>query len=159
MMAAGPVSGPVPSSAVASSVSSAASPSQSRASLARAIRVISVQKGHDPRDYTLIAFGGAGLAVVAPLFGVDVAGRAGVQPAHAVGLAPAESDAEVEHAQHAVVALVQVGGFDVAVDHALAVQQAEHAQGLHGGADGLHRPELLLAVQQLLQRFNLTVAG
>ena len=30
------------------------------ANMARAIRVISVQRGHDPRDYTLVAFGGAG---------------------------------------------------------------------------------------------------
>ncbi len=30
------------------------------ANMARAIRVISVQKGHDPRDYALMAFGGAG---------------------------------------------------------------------------------------------------
>ena len=30
------------------------------ANMARAIRVISVQPGHDPRDYTLVAFGGAG---------------------------------------------------------------------------------------------------
>jgi N-methylhydantoinase A len=30
------------------------------ATMARAIRVISVQRGHDPRDYTLVAFGGAG---------------------------------------------------------------------------------------------------
>ncbi len=30
------------------------------AKMARAIRVISVQRGHDPRDYTLVAFGGAG---------------------------------------------------------------------------------------------------
>jgi len=30
------------------------------ANMARAIRVISVQRGHDARDYTLIAFGGAG---------------------------------------------------------------------------------------------------
>jgi N-methylhydantoinase A len=30
------------------------------ANMAKAIRVISVQCGHDPRDYTLIAFGGAG---------------------------------------------------------------------------------------------------
>jgi N-methylhydantoinase A len=30
------------------------------ANMARAIRVISIQRGHDPRDYTLIAFGGAG---------------------------------------------------------------------------------------------------
>ncbi len=28
--------------------------------MARAIRVISVQRGHDPRDYALMAFGGAG---------------------------------------------------------------------------------------------------
>src|SRR3546814_275323 len=30
------------------------------ANMARAIRVISVQRGHDPRDYTLMAFGGDG---------------------------------------------------------------------------------------------------
>ena len=30
------------------------------ANMARAIRVISVQRGHDPRDYTMAAFGGAG---------------------------------------------------------------------------------------------------
>ncbi len=30
------------------------------ANMARAIRVMSVQRGHDPRDYTLVAFGGAG---------------------------------------------------------------------------------------------------
>ena len=30
------------------------------ANMAKAIRVITVQRGHDPRDYTLMAFGGAG---------------------------------------------------------------------------------------------------
>src|SRR5690606_35085195 len=30
------------------------------AHMARALRVISVQQGQDPRDYTLLAFGGAG---------------------------------------------------------------------------------------------------
>jgi N-methylhydantoinase A len=30
------------------------------ANMARAIRVVSVQRGHDTRDYTLVAFGGAG---------------------------------------------------------------------------------------------------
>ncbi len=30
------------------------------ATMARAIRVISVERGHDPRDYSLVAFGGAG---------------------------------------------------------------------------------------------------
>jgi N-methylhydantoinase A len=37
------------------------------ANMARAIRVISVQRGHDPRDYTLVAFGGAGPLHVARL--------------------------------------------------------------------------------------------
>ena len=32
------------------------------ANMVRAIRTISVEKGHDPRDYTLMAFGGAGAA-------------------------------------------------------------------------------------------------
>ena len=39
------------------------------ANMAKAIRVISVQRGHDPREYTLVAFGGAG-----PLHAVEVAG-------------------------------------------------------------------------------------
>lgn len=38
------------------------------ANMARAIRVISVQRGHDPRDFTLVAFGGAG-----PLHGARLA--------------------------------------------------------------------------------------
>ncbi|HWB47696.1 MAG TPA: hydantoinase/oxoprolinase family protein [Stellaceae bacterium] len=40
------------------------------ANMARAIRVISVQRGHDPRDYTLVAFGGAG-----PLHAARLAGE------------------------------------------------------------------------------------
>jgi N-methylhydantoinase A len=32
----------------------------SNAVIERAIRLISIERGHDPRDYTIIAFGGAG---------------------------------------------------------------------------------------------------
>ena len=45
------------------------------ANMARAIRVISVQRGHDPRDYTLVAFGGAG-----PLHAARLAKRTGHRP-------------------------------------------------------------------------------
>ncbi len=45
------------------------------ANMARAIRVVSVQRGHDPRDYTLVAFGGAG-----PLHAARLASRAGDRP-------------------------------------------------------------------------------
>jgi N-methylhydantoinase A len=44
------------------------------ANMARAIRVISVQRGHDPRDYTLMAFGGAG-----PLHAVRLARELDIQ--------------------------------------------------------------------------------
>jgi N-methylhydantoinase A len=30
------------------------------AAMERAVRVITVERGHDPRDFTLLAFGGAG---------------------------------------------------------------------------------------------------
>lgn len=39
----------------------------------RAIRVISVERGHDPRDFTLVAFGGAG-----PLHGASLAEKLGI---------------------------------------------------------------------------------
>ena len=44
------------------------------ANMVRAIRTISVERGHDPRDFTLVAFGGAG-----PLHARDVADALGVR--------------------------------------------------------------------------------
>jgi N-methylhydantoinase A len=44
------------------------------ANMARAIRVISVQRGYDPRDYTLVPFGGAG-----PLHAVRLARELGMR--------------------------------------------------------------------------------
>lgn len=43
------------------------------ASMASAIRRVSIEKGHDPRDFALVVFGGAG-----PLHGVDLARMLGV---------------------------------------------------------------------------------
>lgn len=43
------------------------------AAMERAIRVISVERGHDPRRFTLLAFGGAG-----PLHAVSIARRLGI---------------------------------------------------------------------------------
>ncbi len=39
-----------------------------------AIRVVSVERGHDPRDFTLVAFGGAG-----PLHGCSLADLLGIE--------------------------------------------------------------------------------
>lgn len=43
------------------------------ATMERAVRVISVERGHDPRDFTLVAFGGAG-----PLHGATLARKLGI---------------------------------------------------------------------------------
>ncbi|MEW6447554.1 MAG: hydantoinase/oxoprolinase family protein [Bacillota bacterium] len=43
------------------------------ANMVRALRVVSVQKGHDPRDFCLMAFGGAG-----PLHAVELARELGI---------------------------------------------------------------------------------
>lgn len=44
------------------------------ANMVRGIRVISIEKGHDPRNFSLMAFGGAG-----PLHAVDIAKELGVK--------------------------------------------------------------------------------
>lgn len=43
------------------------------ANMARAVRVMTVERGHDPRDFTLVAFGGAG-----PLHACDLADELGI---------------------------------------------------------------------------------
>ena len=44
-----------------------------RTNMAGAIRMVSVKRGHDPRDFSLIAFGGAG-----PLHAIDLAKELGI---------------------------------------------------------------------------------
>ena len=47
--------------------------SVANATMAAAIRVVTVQRGIDPRDFTLVAFGGAG-----PLHAVELADTFGI---------------------------------------------------------------------------------
>ncbi len=76
------------------------------ATMAAAIRVVTVQRGIDPRDFTMIGFGGAGpmhIARLADTFGIErvvVPYAAGV--AAAVGLVA--SDPSVVHVQTRVIA-------------------------------------------------------
>ena len=90
----------------------------------------------------------------APLLRVDVAGRARMQRAHGFGFAPGQGHAQIQQAQHAVFALVQVGRLDVAVNHALLVQAAQCLGHLCGSGQRLRDAKLVLAIQQLLQRFT-----
>jgi N-methylhydantoinase A len=67
------------------------------AGMARAVRAVTIERGRDPRDFTLIAFGGNG-----PLFAGEMArslqiGRVLVPPAPGVFSAIGLLEAEVEH--------------------------------------------------------------
>jgi len=93
-------------------------------------------------------------AAKAPLLGVDVAWRASVQAAHAGRFTAGQCHPQVKHPQHAVVALVQVGRFDVTVNNTLAVQQTECPGRLAGHSQRLRHAEAMLAIKLLLQRFT-----
>ncbi|OLS40073.1 hydantoinase/oxoprolinase family protein [Bacillus sp. MRMR6] len=67
------------------------------ANMVRGIRVISVEKGHDPRDFSLMAFGGAG-----PLHAVDIAREIGskeviIPPTPGITCATGMLMADVKH--------------------------------------------------------------
>jgi N-methylhydantoinase A len=81
------------------------------AGIARAVRAVAIERGRDPRDFTLIAFGGNG-----PLFAADTArtleiGTVLVPPAPGVFSAVGLLEAELEH--HLVrPPLCAIGGID-----------------------------------------------
>ena len=77
----------------------------------RALRVVSVERGHDPRDFALVAFGGAG-----PLHACELAEELGIETVlvpeaagvlSALGLAA--SDERRDRVQSYVVPLAEAG--------------------------------------------------
>ncbi|HTZ35888.1 MAG TPA: hydantoinase/oxoprolinase family protein, partial [Stellaceae bacterium] len=99
------------------------------AGIARAVRAVTVERGRDPRDFTVVAFGGNG-----PLFGVEMARSLGigsvlVPPAPGVFSAVGLLAAELEH--HLVrtlnLPLAELG--EAALERAFAAL-AEEAAGL-----------------------------
>jgi len=127
------------------------------ANMARAIRVISVQRGHDPRDYTLMAFGGAG-------------------PLHAARLAR-ELDIHTVGAGGGSIAYIDTGGLlkvgprscgadpgpvcydkgnsEAAVTDANVVLQTLNPEHLLGGRMAIKRGLAVAAVQGLADRLKL----
>jgi N-methylhydantoinase A len=111
------------------------------AAMERAIRRISIERGHDPADFTLLAFGGAG-----PLHGCELAERLGL-PRVLVPFAPGVlsalgmllADLVIEHSVSVLrpVADLTAAGFAEEfapwVERALAELRAEQAVGLGGG--------------------------
>jgi len=101
------------------------------ANMANAIRQISVQKGHNPADFALTSFGGAGgqhACLVADELGMDtifIHPLAGVLSAYGMGLADfmqlRERAAEIDFAPAAIAALMRIAG-ELAEDASAALR-------------------------------------
>ena len=107
------------------------------ANMARALRVISVERGYDPANFTLVAFGGAG-----PLHACDLADAVGIPQAlipsapgvlSAGGMLISDITRDAEQGLHLTVEPDAQGDIE-ALDEAFAVvaEQAEAAIGEDG---------------------------
>ncbi len=128
--------------------------------MVRAIRTISVERGHDPRDYTLMALGGAG-----PLHAGDVARALGVAeiivPAApgilcAQGLIVSDLKEDFVMSVHAV--LDEAGPAMIAARIEVLVGQAESWFRREGVAPGARSLGVSLDMRYTGQNFELRVA-
>ncbi|MFB6787985.1 hydantoinase/oxoprolinase family protein [Streptomyces olivaceus] len=127
--------------------------------MARAVRTVSVEIGEDPRDYALVAYGGAG-----PLHAVEVAREVGIRtvlvPPHpgtlcALGLLV--SDIRTEFVQ-SVLAPLSVGGLpelSAALDRLTATAGEWYER--EGVPEGQRRSTFTLALRYRRQNFELDV--
>lgn len=112
--------------------------------MARAIRVVSVEEGSDPREATLVSFGGAGglhataLARTLEMAGVVVPPYAGVFSAFGLLLSPRRTD----RARSATLSLDDLTGLA-----RLADEVAEEARAELAGRDGSDSSEIDVAVR------------
>ena len=115
------------------------------AEMLRALRVVSVERGHDPRDFALVAFGGAG-----PLHACELAEELGIETVlvpetagvlSALGLAA--SDERRDRVQSHLVPLAEAGELPIEgeADLRYAGQSFELTVPLGGDlAESFHRP-------------------
>ncbi len=107
------------------------------ANMARALRVISVERGHDPARFTLVAFGGAG-----PLHACDLADALGIPAAlippspgvlSASGMLSADVTRDAEQGAHlAIPAAGEADGAALAGVYAALREQVSDAIGADG---------------------------
>jgi N-methylhydantoinase A len=92
------------------------------AEMVRALRVVSVERGLDPREFALIAFGGAG-------------------PLHACALA--------EELEITTVLIPQAGGVLSALGLALSEMRGDYVRPLHGSLDEIEEKEIKSALEEM----------
>jgi N-methylhydantoinase A len=127
------------------------------AGMERAIRRISVERGHDPRDYTLVAFGGA-----AGMHACEVAAGLGVRrvlvPLHPGLLSAwgaAAADLQRDYVQ--TVRLVEPDATELAQRFRPLEQRARHELRAEGAAANRIRTAALLDVRYRGQSYELRV--
>ncbi len=129
------------------------------AAMARAVRTISVERGHNPKDFTLIAFGGAG-----PLHAAHLADELGMDRVliprfpgvlSALGMATAAVTRSTSRPLLSLLTEVTVPR----IEHLLADTTSELAQALRGDGEdpGTFTHDVSLAVRYKGQVFELDV--
>src|SRR5699024_1295557 len=107
------------------------------ANMVRGIRVISVEKGHDPRDFSLMAFGGAG-----PLHAVDIAKDLNsknviIPPNPGIECAKGMLTADVRHdfvqTYTKIISITDIKEVNIILDG--LVKEAKHELGKEGFTD------------------------
>jgi N-methylhydantoinase A len=135
------------------------------ATMEKAIRVISVQRGHDPRDYALVAFGGAG-----GLHACDLAGALAMPAVlvprmpgalSALGILRADVGKEFSQTVQLLVGAAGVRGMRGELARAFAVveRRGMREMAAEGFAARAVRAERLLDMRYAGQAFELTVAA
>ena len=129
------------------------------AHMEQAIRVISVERGFDPRDFTLLPFGGAG-----PMHALDLAealhiGRVLVPryPGVLSALGLALADFTVDHSRTVMRPLAETRRGDLAAAFAPLLAQAQAALAAEGFAEEAIALERALDLRYRGQSFELTV--
>ena len=129
------------------------------ANMVRAIRTISVERGHDPRDFTLVAFGGAG-----PLHARDVAEALGIRSVlvpKVPGIVCAQglviADRKEDFVLGRRVALTPEAAGELAAAVAELARRAEAWFGEEAVADAHREVELVFDARYVGQNFELRV--
>jgi N-methylhydantoinase A len=130
------------------------------ANMARAIRVISVQRGHDPRDYTLMAFGGAG-----PLHAVRLAGELDIgrvlvpaNPGILCAMGLLLTDLRADFARTRLLPATEASTTDVAEGFAALAERAGHWFEHEGIAQADRRLTRTADMRYHGQNYELSVA-
>ena len=129
------------------------------ANMVRAIRTISIERGHDPRDFALMAFGGAGALHAGDVARALDMGRVIIPPAPGIlcaqGLVVSDLKEDFVAAARMLLAAPAMGALTVAADGLRAAAEAWFSA--EAVAPERRRVQLALDLRYRRQNFELTI--